>query len=524
MKRIPFNDGWFCKKQGDSHEYNLSYEKVSLPHDAVIGEKRDKNLFNGTKKAFFANGAWEYVKVFLTDENLRGKRIFVEFQGVYSHAHVYLNGNYVGERAYGYSEFTIELTKYLNYDGNNLLKVICKTNDDSRWYTGAGIYRNVNLLEAGDNYIKNNGIKIKTLKATESNAELQVSIDAEITRAAKANIEIRRNGEKIAEKQISVEENGSATLFVKNPLLWSDETPDLYSCKVTLESDGVVVDETEEKFGIRTLSVSASRGLKVNGKTVKLRGACIHHDNGVIGVRTFKEAEYRRVKILKESGFNAIRSAHHPMSRELLDACDELGVYVMDEAFDVWQIPKSADDYANDFNDNYRKDLLAMIDKDYNRPSVIMYSIGNEISDLATRTGVEKAKELLAIVKNYDDTRFTTIAINGLLLLMNKQETAKLLSGDFAEEKRDINETMSSLDEVMEKINNAPSMDKTIEGGANAVDIAGYNYMHNRYAADKEKYPERVIVGSETYTKYVYEMWNYIKDNANVIGDFCWTG
>ncbi len=518
MNRLKFNDGWACKKIGDTRERNLAWEPVIIPHDAVIGLSRDPQQLNGTKKAFFPNGQWEYIKVLDAPASWQDKTVALEFEGVQNHAQVFLNGNYVGGHANGYTEFTVCLDKYLKYGEKNLLRVLCKTGDDSRWYTGAGIYRNVNLLLANKTHIANNSLRITILKADENLARLEIT--AKIHRKAnEIQVEILKNGCVIARAA------ALGCIEIENPTLWRVDDPQMYTCRVTLLNSGEAVDVSQQRFGIRTLSVSAQNGLRINGELVKLRGACIHHDNGVIGVATHRDAEYRRIRKLKEAGFNAIRSAHHPASRYLLDACDELGVLVMDEAFDCWHEGKSPDDYAQDFDKNWQEDLIAMVDKDYNHPSVIMYSIGNEISDLANASGVETCRELADFVKKLDPTRFTTVAVNGLLLLMAKIDQATMLEGKVQEEpKKDINETMSSLDDVMVRINNTPAMDAVTGGAFSAVDIAGYNYMHNRYAPDLEKFPDRVIVGSETYMKYIGEMWNRIENHNNVIGDFTWTG
>lgn len=524
MQRIPFNDKWKFKKQGDSHEFSLHWEEIVLPHDAVISEPRDEKQFNGTKKAFFPNGAWEYVKVFNAPESWQGKDVFLEFEGVQNHAIVYVNGSCVGSHAYGYTEFTLSIAKYLRFGEKNVVKVVCKTGDDSRWYTGGGIYRNVNLLVAETFHIVNNGLRIATEYANEKNARLRIAVKLSENKSVEVRLQIFRAEEKIVEKTVKTNEDDTYMLDVCEPQLWSAETPELYRCRAELLCGGTVSDVAEERFGIRTMTVSAKDGLKINGKQVHLRGACIHHDNGIIGVRTFRDAEYRRIRILKEAGFNAIRSAHHPASRYLLEACDELGMYVMDEAFDMWQMPKSCDDYANEFDANWHDDIRAMVEKDHNHPCVILYSIGNEISDLAGAAGVTLAKDISRAVKSLDPYRYTTVAINGLLLLMQKKEMMTLLTGEEQERKQDINEAMSSLDDVMVRINNTPSMDYAIKGGCDAVDIAGYNYMHNRYEPDIEKYPDRVIVGSETYAKYIAEMWEHICTHDNVIGDFTWTG
>ena len=343
MIRTQFNDGWKYKRVTDQRGLNAGgWQDVTLPHDAMRFTERKENAYDGTKKGFFENGVWEYVKVFHADPAWKGKDVLLEFEGVYNKALVYLNGNFVGKNAYGYTEFTADLTEYLEFEKKNVLKVICTTGNDSRWYSGAGIYRPVNLFVADKVHIHPNGVRVTTVAADAKTAELAVSVKAT---GGQASFEVfGPAGEKVTESR----EN---TLFIRSPKLWSAETPALYTLKTTLWENGRAVDTEQTRFGIRTLSVSATEGLKVNGKQVRLRGACIHHDNGVIGATTLKAAEYRRVRILKKAGFNAIRSAHHPCSRALLDACDELGMYIMDEAFDMWHGPKSPEDYGVVFDE-----------------------------------------------------------------------------------------------------------------------------------------------------------------------------
>lgn len=519
MKYIPFNNGWSFRQLNDSHAYNTPSVPVTLPHDAVIGQKRDPAQCNGTKKAFFPNGTWEYVKSFDVPADWAQQCVYLEFQGVQNHAMVYVNGNYVGKCACGYTEFVLPIHTRLRFGERNAIQVLCKTEDDSRWYTGGGIYRDVALLLGPKQHIAPNGVKIKTVSADARKARLQISVELSMEEKTRVFCEISRAGSVVACVEQDICGKGVWETEIPDPHLWSEESPALYRYRVW--TDG---DEASGNFGIRTLSVSPETGLLVNGREVKLRGACIHHDSGILGAATYRDAEFRRVRLLKEAGFNAIRSAHHPAGRHLLDACDRLGMYVMDEAFDVWQLPKSGSDYALDFDEHWKRDIRSMVDKDYNHPSVILYSIGNEISDLATPAGVELAQRLSRAVKEPDDSRYTTVAINGLLLLMRKMELYAQITGAEEEKKQDVNAAMSSLDDVMLRINNAPTMDAAIEGGCNAVDIAGYNYMHNRYEPDLEKYPNRVIVGSETYAKYIAPMWAHIQKHHNVIGDFTWTG
>ena len=528
MLRKKFNTGWRYRSIGNDRATD-TWKEVLLPHDAVIGSVRDPSQVNGMKKAFFPNGAWEYVNVFVPPEEWRGKEVFLEFEGVQNHALVYVNGNCAASHAYGYTEFTVPLSRYLRFGEKNFVRVVCSTHDDSRWYNGGGIYRNVNLLVGEPFHICNNGLKIATRSADRERAELECSVALSKELEAELRFTLFREGKPVLERVFSVGGEGKYLLEVPSPALWDDEHPALYLCRAELVREGRTVDVAEERFGIRTLSVSAREGLLVNGRQVLLRGACIHHDNGVLGVRTFAEAEYRRVLILKEAGFNAIRSAHHPASRALLDACDELGVYVMDEAFDIWQVSKSVDDYAKEFDLNWRQDLRAMVEKDFDHPSVIFYSLGNEIQDLATPAGVATGNEIARECKRLDATRLTTVAINGVMEMIYMMANAAILgekteAEKAAERQKDVNETMAEMETASRRINEQPWMDAAILGGCNAVDVSGYNYMNDRYASDIEKYPDRVIVGSETYAKDIAQMWGHMLTHKNVVGDFTWTG
>ena len=221
-------------------------------------------------------------------------------------------------------------------------------------------------------------------------------------------------------------------LVVSVPQRWNVETPDLYTCKTSLQSDEQLLDSEENVFGIRTLSLDSREGLKINGDSVKLRGACIHHDHGVIGARSFADADVRKIRKLKEAGFNAIRCAHHPASRSLLTACDRLGMLVMEETFDMWTVPKSTEDYSHDFMEWWERDLEAMIDKDYNHPSVIIYSIGNEIPDLETVHGARMGRLLAEKVRELDETRYTSNCVNGILYALDKmrEQMMKLLQSE----------------------------------------------------------------------------------------------
>lgn len=567
MIRTKFNDNWTVKMETSQHRGEAAVHQVTLPHDGMLYTKRSKDAWNGSKKGYFENGTWTYEKEFEVPEHWSERHVVIEFEGVYNQSMVYINGSFAGQNPYGYTEFSIDAGPLLKYGEKNLIKVIARTGDDSRWYSGAGIYRNVNLLVSEPLYIENNGVRISTEQAGEAMAQLRIRTAVCNTLAgacvtARVKNEIYSpTGDRVAENITSVTlkygENIAVDqqLSVPQPLLWDVDTPGLYTCKTTLLLDGREMDSSSERFGIRTLELDPVHGLRVNGRSVKLRGTCIHHDNGVIGARAMRDADFRKVRKLKESGFNAIRMAHHPAGRDLLNACDALGMFVMDETFDMWTINKSSQDYALNFPQWWERDVTAMVSKDFNHPSVIMYSIGNEIPDLETAAGSAMAWKIAEKIRTLDPTRYTTHAVNGLLTLGSRmgevmaeimpqmmqqapaeedgssqspapQDSAAPQASDgmAAPAEDDINATMAKMGAAMKYLTNSPAMDAAIGEACDAVDIAGYNYMIDRYAADKEKYPNRIIVGSETYPRGIHQIWRLVQDHANILGDFTWTG
>lgn len=537
MNKINFNKDWkvtgendrFIAKEGSQYgEY-----EVSIPHDAMLNTERTKEAFNGSKKAYFSNGTWEYKKDLFAEKDWENKLVYLEFEGVFNRTKVYVNDAYVGKNDYGYSEFDFCLNSHLNFGEKNTIKVVASTGDDSRWYSGAGIYRNVNLLVGEKIHISNNGVEIYTTNATKEKAEVIVTSyienNSNICKVVKLKNEIL-DSELSEELNVTIKANDKAKVrqrfLVNNPKLWDIDTPKLYNLKTTIVCDDKNLDEVTNAFGIRSLSLDTTNGLMVNGTTVKLRGACIHHDNGILGAKTYKNVEFRKIKKLKEAGFNAVRIAHHPAGRYVLEACDELGMFVMDETFDMWNVRKSQNDYSQDFETSWEKDVTAMVKKDFNHPSVIMYSIGNEINDLETDLGKSKSREISEKIRSLDNTRYTTICVNGVLTLGSKLGSilASTEKKEEAENAKDINEQMASVSDLMNDLVNLPILDESVNEAFTGVDVAGYNYMTGRYATDKIKYPNRVIVGSETFATNIDEIWKDVMENNNVIGDFTWTG
>ncbi len=338
-----------------------------------------------------------------------------------------------------------------------------------------------------------------------------------------------------AQTPVSAEGVAHLRIAVTGAKPWSPERPQRYTAAVTLRDEhSTTLDESRTEFGIRTVEVDARRGLRINGVPLKLRGACIHHDNGVIGAHTLDAAEDRRIRLLKESGYNAIRSAHNPLARATLRACDRHGVLVMDELTDVWRRPKVTNDLADEFDTWWERDLESMIAKDINHPSVIMYSIGNEIAETATERGIEMNRRLAERTRELDPTRLVTNCINGFLNLISPQNDAKLAEKRAAQKKAGeapnknlilvLNYLMAVLERTLKYIVRLPTVDRRTRDAYGAVDVAGYNYMSGRYRLDRKRHPDRVIVGSETNPNDTVAIWKDIDTLPNVIGDFTWTG
>lgn len=517
MERQLFCEGWLFGEKGEKKV------SISLPHDAMQIQGRRPDAPSGSGGAFFQGGEYEYEKKFWVPENWRKKDVFLEFEGIYPQAKICLNGKTAGECRYGYSLFQVPLKGLLYNEYNDLcIEVDNKDLPNSRWYSGAGIYRPVWLLTGEKEHIEIDGIRIKTLSSDPARIRVDVKHTKKDCKDKDVLIEIFYDGKKITEK-----EGEHAEIDIPDAKLWSDETPDLYQCVVTLKNENKIVDVENRKFGIRTIEWSTN-GLKINGRNTLLRGGCIHHDNGILGARNYETSEWRRIKRLKEYGFNAIRASHNPASRITLEACDSLGVYVLDETWDMWNKSKTKYDYGTRFMENYENDLVSLVAKDYNHPSVIMYSIGNEITEPATSEGVELAGEIVKKIKNLDPDRPVTAGINLTLLLLAMMEQNPLGSEEAIPDTSDMNSTV--YNQMVLEWGNSMTMaaateaaDKVSSPVFDTLDIAGYNYAVSRYEKESEVHPERIIVGSETYVYDLAKNWPLVEKYPYVIGDFMWT-
>jgi len=537
MKIISINENWMVRQPAEVGFLKKPGEAliVNLPHDAVINSLRDSSLEDGAQRAFFPTGVWEYIKELEIPKEYTEKHVELRFEGAFTRAMVYINGFFAGQRPYGYSEFYIDTDKFLNYGEKNEIKVVVRTTNDARWYAGAGLQRPVSMLVSNLTHFSAKGVKVSTSNISNEQAVIIVeniiqSNELLPTQTLRVVTEIYDENNKIISidnSPITVFRSESVNvhqrMYINNPCLWGEDSPHLYTCHVKLMRNDEIIDETTDTFGIRQLSLDNEQGLCVNGKQVKLRGACIHRDNGLLGAVSIPAAEMRRIKKLKEAGFNAIRSAHYPASRALLAACDFLGMFVMEESFDVWTNPKNNFDYSLDFNEWWERDIEAMIDKDYNRPSVIIYSIGNEIMETGNPHGATRGRKIIEKIRSLDVSRFTLNSINGMFSVMDRLKDQMMKKAEEMSQK-DINQAMTDVGERVKQVMRMELIGDATEEAFSYVDIAGYNYMDGRYEMDKELFPNRIICGSETYPSNIDKSWQLVRDYNHVIGDFTWTG
>ena len=513
MKRLDFCKGWtFTKEDGTSRI-------LDLPHDAQLEERRGADEKSGSAGAYFAGGVYTYEKT-IDGTSLKDKAVLLQFGGVYRKAAVYLNDAPVGGCAYGYAPFWVDLTGKL-LPGENTIRVTADNAEtpNSRWYSGAGIYRPVWLWTGELDHIVPEGVSINTLTYDPA----RIRVETEICGTGEVQVEIL-DGETV----VAAGDGGCVELEIPDANLWSAEDPYLYTCRVTLTRNGQVLDTDTVPFGIRTLAWSP-KGFLVNGKETKLRGGCVHHDNGILGAVSYYEAEARKVRILKQWGFNAIRSAHNPASPELLDACDRLGMYVMDEMWDMWYNRKTAHDYALDFDQNWQGDVERTVRRDRNHPSVVLYSIGNEVTEPAEDRGNALAQTIVDTFHRLDPTRPTTIGLNLALVMMAKMGASIFGGEDQPKEdytnvsSEDYNKLAMENGERMNAASALPEVEAVSAKTLDAVDIAGYNYGHSRYPLEADEHPNRVIVGSETFPQIIASNWAMVERYPFLIGDFMWT-
>lgn len=526
--KTKINDKWLFWDKSDSFAliWNVpeNAEKISVPHDPMAGLIPDPQSINGNNTGYVDGQVYNYVKMLkITDDS---KQYKIQFDGIYRNAMIYINGQYVGQNKFGYNSFKVDITDYINYDCENELRVIVKNNNDgSRWYAGGGIYRDVYLIEDNHLYLEDIKLTTKQLIGDDAIVKLDATLINNYPKRKNAELEIKFGDEYFKYKFTTISNSHqkiTKELLIPNAKLWSANSPNLYDVIFKLNSKQIS-SEYKIVFGIRTISCDYKNGLLINGHAEKLRGACIHHDSGILGSKTYFDYEYFKIKKLKDAGFNAIRIAHNPISSVMLEACDLIGMYVVDETFDMWHRHKSNYDFSLDFEQDGLSELKLMIDNDYNHSSVIMYSLGNEIPDIGMNKGIETLTKLNTYAKKLDKSRPTLISINGVFATGEK---LPIIIEDVLKQKGEVsghvNNFMQVMDKHMNDIVKHDIISNILDNAEANSDILGYNYMHGRYELDSDS--KRVIVGSETYPPQISSNWKTIVNTNNIIGDFTWTG
>jgi beta-galactosidase len=470
-----FDDGWTFSQDGKTIS-------VNLPHDwDIYTAPNPESGATGTGGGWYAAGKGEYRKKFATP---KGEIVKLHFEGVYQKAEVFVNGQKAGQHGYGYTPFTIDVTPYL-FKGKRQNEVVVKVNNSEqpncRWYSGSGIYRHVWLETMPALHIAENGVFVTTpkIEANKATVNVEVTVQNEGNSEQQSIVEVEGQQKTVLLKA-GESKKVDFSYTISNPHLWSPDDPYLYTANVKLST---LSSQLSTKYGIRSFSFDAEKGFVLNGKPMVLNGACVHHDDGVLGAMAFDAAEIRKVKLMKEAGFNLIRTSHNPTTRAFLDACDSIGMLVIGEAFDGWRTAKLKYDYSTLIDSCYREDIHAMVMRDRNHPSIISWSLGNEVIERKELRVVHTARLLKKAVLEIDDTR-------------------------------PITEALCAWDRDWE------IYDPHFE----VLDIGGYNYMIFKHGSDHQRDPKRVMWQTESYPRDAFRNWATVNDHPYVVGDMVWTG
>lgn len=502
--RTLFDQGWTFAL-GDHPEAvepdfdDKNWRKLDLPHDWSIEGTTAANEPSGNDGGYFPTGVGWYRKGFTLDKTDRDKLIGLYFEGVYMNSEVYVNGQLVGKYPYGYSSFHYDITPYINKVGRNTVavRVDNSAQKNCRWYTGSGIYRHVWLTTTNDVHFKHWGTFITTpeiVAGDSSTVDVQTVLVNQSDRERILDVSVSIEG-KTANDGTYGEKHGwtvrlkpheekevSKAFKVFDAKLWSPDSPDLHQARLTIHENNLLMDNITQSFGIRKIEYSADKGLQLNGKPIELNGGCLHHDNGPLGAASYDRAEERKVELMKAAGFNAARTAHNPPSPAFLDACDRLGMLVIDESFDGWRDSKTSHDYSTLFDEWWARDVDAMVLRDRNHPSIICWSIGNEVIERKKIEVVTTAKKLRDRILLNDPTRPVTSALAA----------------------------WDSDWEIYDPL-------------AAVHDIVGYNYMIHKAESDHARVPDRVMWQTESYPREAFNNWTKVADYPYIIGDFVWT-
>jgi len=501
-KELLFDAGWRFHRGGalgaDKPAFNdAQWRQVDLPHDWSIEDLPgthspfSPDAISQPSGGFTTGGTGWYRKSFTLPAADKGKRIHLQFDGIYMNAEVWLNGKRLGKHPYGYTSFSYDITERLKWDTINVLSVkVRNEGENSRWYAGSGIYRHVWLKRMGPVHVGQWGTYITTpaISTSAAKVHLQTTVLNTTKETAPVKVVTRILNAQGREVAVAADNRDMATrdtnrwvqdITVPKPVLWSIQAPILYTAVTEVYHKGQLTDRVQTSFGIRTITADAVNGFRLNGQTIKLKGGCVHHDNGPLGAKAYDRAEERKVALLKAAGYNAIRCAHNPPSPAFLDACDRLGMLVIDEAFDTWEDQKNPEDYHLYFDKWWQRDVESMVHRDRNHPSIIMWSTGNEIPNRQKPEVARVAKMLSDYIRSLDSTRFITCGVNGI-----------------AEDK---------------------------DAFLSTLDIAGYNYARDKYVPDHQRVPQRMIIATESFPLEVFDYWMDVEDHSWVLGDFVWT-
>ena len=470
------------------------WRTLDLPHDWSVEGTISPDAPMGNDGGYFPAGIAWYRKTFEVPVTFQNCKMGIYFEGVYMNSEVFINGHSLGVRPYGYSSFFYDMTPYLHFGGKNVIavRVDNSAHKNCRWYSGSGIYRHVWLVHTDKVHIAHWGTFITTPKVNDTQATVQVKTQIEnetqtsrrVTLTTRLSYADADRGTETTEVEIPAGSSKEVTQHIRvdAPALWSPETPNLYVASQTVTEGEKTLDEVTQTFGIRSIAYSAEKGFLLNGKPIKLYGGCLHHDNGPLGAAAYDRAEERKAELMKAAGFNAARTSHNPPSEAFLEACDRIGLLVIDEAFDGWRDAKNKHDYSVYFDEWWEQDVTTMVLRDRNHPSIVCWSIGNEVMERKKIEVVTTAQKLRDAIRQYDITRPVTSAL-------------------------------ASWDNDWE----------IYDPLAAVHDIIGYNYLLHHAPADHQRVPSRMIIQTESYPRDAFKNWAMVNDNSYILGDFVWT-
>lgn len=519
MQRVDFSRNWSFYESDESQSFVFTHPKgypVDLPHDFIIGKPRRADAPGAAGNGYFSDGQGVYKKLLEIPSEWEGKRILLDIDGAYMNTEVAVNQEVLMIHPNGYIPFQVDITPALRKDKKpNLVKIITQSRQpSSRWYSGGGLYRDVCLWVGGPVYIKPWDFFITTPMVQQDQALVRVEamITGEKTPRKVTALCRILDGEgncrgEVRQQVMAVEKTRiTFEIGMINPSLWDLDNPYLYRCEILLMEGKVILDSAGDTFGIRKIEVDAEQGFRLNGRRILLKGGCIHHDNGFLGACAYPKAEKRKLEILKRVGYNTVRISHYPPSLALLKLCDEMGMLLMDEAFDVWRLGKVPMDYHQFFEAWWERDIECMVRRDRNHPSVITYSIGNEITERdGCNDGAAWSRRLAEKVRSLDNTRFVLSALCGVFPFQDSVDDGGG-GGNF-------------------EVNTNASQENWGEATAafcEPLDIVGYNYLKDIYESTHRQFPDRVMLGTETHAFNTWDYWEKVEKLPYVIGDCIW--